>query len=108
MRCGKKFVRTSLVGGYLTVMSDELSRKHNFSHKKIKLSIDVLLQGCKQSKLWNDKSDISHQIEVYYIRDRIYSMKEFDAYFEIQIKSGHVDCSNILNEMIILYKVLLL
>ena len=67
----------------LSLKCDEFVKGHAFSHKIIRDCMLNALRTCQQSDLWTDRSDISLNVELFYIENRTDYSKEIDCYFEI-------------------------
>ena len=67
----------------LSLNCEQFVKGHAFSHKIIRDCMINALRTCKQADLWTDRSDISLNVELFYIENRIDYSQEIDCYFEI-------------------------
>ena len=87
--------------GSIVIKSNQLKKWHAFSHKKIEECISDVIETCKDSNLWNKRSDVFYTIQVYYIQNYINTLNQIQFSFEIivlTIGDNIYDITNVLNE----------
>ena len=70
---------------HFTLESPNLRYGHTFAYRNIEKSIMAVINTCDDKKLWIDRNDITYDIEVYYISERIITLHEMDIYFELKL-----------------------
>lgn len=77
--------QSTVLNGFFSIKSQDLTSYHNFSHKQIEYVIDAYLHKCNKTKLILNRSNVSYIIEVYYIQDLLSAFNQLDIHFDITI-----------------------
>ena len=97
----KQFTHKTNFQYQFTLESPNLRYGHTFANRNIEKCLKSIINTCNDKNLWINRDDISYDIEVYYISERIYTLREMDIYFElIMLNYGDPNTiTNMINKM---------
>ena len=93
----KKFINKINIQTSITISSPNLRYQHAYCNKKIEACLqDTLNQSNEMSKIIK-RSDVTFDIECFYISSTIYTFKSFKAYIDINILCNETNIKDIIN-----------
>ena len=80
-----KFTIKSVIMGQLNIDSKLLKSRHTFANKIISNCLLQVLSFSNISKEWFKRSDLSIEVEVYFIEDFIKTYRKMNCYFDVNV-----------------------
>lgn len=80
-----KYSHLTLLTGGLIVSSPDLTINHKFGHDRFQQCLSSILDTCDDHEYFTNKSDFIYFIEVYFIKDMIFTLNQCNASFEIKM-----------------------
>ena len=81
------FTHESIFECKFTIASNKLNYKHCFANGKISKCISSTLNSCNDRNFWLNRNDVSFDVEVYWIDERIWTLHELDCYCTLTLAS---------------------
>ena len=95
----EKFTHITKMDGSFRIQSNELKSIHSYSNNNISSCIDGVLSNCIDNNLWKNRSDITYQTIIYYIKDFHKSLAQIECFFQINIMQiKHNEESQVINK----------